>query len=181
MNIVKYIKQLFKKKQKSVSIKYDSSVPHANIKARDFIQGIEAKIRKTPGSFTGDYFPLKHTFADGIYVREISIPKHFLIVGKIHKHCHPNFLLKGDVTVLTEEGVKRIQAPCSMISPAGTKRLLFTHEDTVWTTVHSTNETDLEKIEEQIIAKSYEQLDSKTMNIEIENFVNQISMTEEMA
>ena len=43
--------------------------------------------------------PLKHTFSDGIYVREIFIPQGMLLTGKIHKHKHPNFLLKGEVMV----------------------------------------------------------------------------------
>ena len=47
--------------------------------------------------------PLKHTFSDGIYVREITIPAGMFIVGKIHKHDHPNFLLKGKVVVVTED------------------------------------------------------------------------------
>jgi hypothetical protein len=101
--------------------------------------------------------PLKHTFAPGAYAREIFIPKETLIVGKIHKHSHLNMLMKGTVSVLTEEGPRVFKAPMTMVSPAGTKRVVFAHEDTVWVTVHLTNETDLEKIEEEIIAKSYEE------------------------
>lgn len=100
--------------------------------------------------------PLKHVFAPGAYAREIFIPKGTLIVGKIHKHSHLNMLMKGTVSVLTEEGPKTLEAPLTMVSPAGTKRVVYTHEDTIWVTVHLTNETDLEKIEEEIIAKSYE-------------------------
>ena len=45
--------------------------------------------------------PLNHYFSDGIYVREITIPAGMVIVGKIHKHRHPNFLIKGKVMVIT--------------------------------------------------------------------------------
>ena len=38
--------------------------------------------------------PLTHSFSSGIYVREIFIPAGMFVVGKIHKHDHPNFLLK---------------------------------------------------------------------------------------
>lgn len=100
--------------------------------------------------------PLKHVFAPGAYAREIFIPKDTLVVGKIHRHSHLNMLMKGKVSVLTEEGPKTLEAPLTMVSPAGTKRVVYTHEDTIWVTVHLTNETDLEKIEDQIIAKSYE-------------------------
>lgn len=128
--------------------------------SREHIVALERAIRELPGAIIGDdeTCPLKHSFAPGVYVREIFIPKGMLIVGKLHKHAHPNFLMSGDVSVATEEGVKRIKGPCSMISPAGTKRVVFAHEDTVWITVHVTQETDLAKIEEEVIAKSYDEL-----------------------
>lgn len=101
--------------------------------------------------------PLKHHFAPGAYGREIFIPAGSLVVGKIHKHAHLNMLMKGRVSVATEEGVKHLEAPLTMVSPPGTKRVVYAHEDTVWVTVHLTNETDLEKIEDHVIAKSYDE------------------------
>lgn len=131
---------------------------------RDAIVDFEVVVREFPGALIGDNdtCPLTHKFCDGFYVREIFIPKGMIIVGKIHKHSHPNFLLSGEVTVVTEEGIKRFKAPQSLISPAGTKRVLYTHEDTVWVTCHTNqgNTQDLEKLEEQIIAKDYVELDN---------------------
>ena len=101
--------------------------------------------------------PLTHEFVDGVYVRTIKIPAHSLVVGKIHRHAHPNFLMKGVVTVYTEEhGFQILKAPCSMISPAGTKRALYTHMDCEWTTIHKTDATTPEEAELEIIAPSYE-------------------------
>ena len=104
--------------------------------------------------------PLTHLFAPGVYGRQIFIPKDSLIVGKIHKFAHLNFLMKGKVTVATEEGPVQLEGPLMMVSKAGTKRVVYTHEDTWWATVHLTNETDLEKIEEEIIAPSYASYDA---------------------
>jgi hypothetical protein len=107
--------------------------------------------------------PLKHSFADGMYVREIFIPKGCLIVGKIHKHNHPNFLLKGKVRILTEfEGESILEAPMSIISKAGTKRALFTLEDTVWVTVHlnPNGHTQIcDELENEIIAENYSEIE----------------------
>lgn len=135
--------------------------------AREDILMFEKALRTLPGTKTGDQdnCPLKHSFADGVYVREIFIPKGMLIVGKIHKHSHPNFLMSGEVSVVTEEGYKRLKGPCAMISKAGTKRVVYTHEDTTWITVHVTNETDLEKIEEEVIAKNYDELPNDLIEI----------------
>ena len=123
---------------------------------------IEKAMRKWPNSKTGKEMdkmcPLKHTFVDGMYVREIFMPKGTLIVSKIHRWKHPYFVIKGDTSVLTEEGVVRIKAPYAGITERGTKRVLFMHEDTVWITVHATKSKDLEVIEEQIISKTFDDL-----------------------
>jgi hypothetical protein len=127
---------------------------------RKNILGFQGAIKGMDGAFIGDseVCPLKHTFSDGIYVREIFIPAGTYIVGKIHKHSHPNFLLKGEVDVVTESGNERLVAPLSMISPAGTKRALYAVTDLVWVTVHHnpTNTQDLEKLERIVIADDYE-------------------------
>lgn len=128
---------------------------------REQLQDFETEIKKKDGAFVGDseICPLKHSFTDGIYVREIFIPAGTYIVGKIHKHEHPNFLLSGEVDVVTEEGSVRLKGPMSMISPAGTKRALHAITDLVWTTIHHnpTNTQDMEKLEKIVIADSYEE------------------------
>jgi hypothetical protein len=124
---------------------------------RNWIVNLEEKIASLPNArFGDDAFPLVHTFAGGMYIREIFMPKGNLLTSKIHKFDHPYFILKGECSVLTEDGVKRIKAPCYMITPAGTKRVLYIHEDTVWVTVHRTDGTNIEDVEDDIISKSYE-------------------------
>jgi len=139
-------------------------VDDKKIEIRNKILIIEEAMRKIPGAFIGDSdnCPLKHTFVDGAYVREIFMPKGMLITSKIHKFKHPYFVLKGDVSVMTEDGPVRIKAPFAGVTPVGTKRLLYTHEDTVWITVHVTKETDLDKIENEVIAKSFKELGIET-------------------
>lgn len=105
--------------------------------------------------------PLKHTFTPGLYAREIFVPAGTIVVTKIHKHEHPVFILRGDCTVYSNDGtLKRVTAPCMLVTPAGTKRAVYVHEDTVWVTVHANpdNETDLENLESLLIAKHYEDI-----------------------
>lgn len=119
----------------------------------------ESVLGSMPGAkFGDDACPLKHTFADGLYIRQMTAPEGMLNVSKIHKTTHPYFILKGEFSVLTENGLIRIKAPHTGITKAGTKRIVYFHAETVWITVHATNETDLERIEEEIMAKSYEEL-----------------------
>jgi hypothetical protein len=101
-----------------------------------------------------------HYFADGLYAREIFVPKGVLLTGKIHRTEHLNIISKGDISVVTENGTKRIKAPFTMVSKPGTKRVGYAHEDTVWTTIHATKEVDLEKIELELIAPTFEDFEA---------------------
>ena len=104
-------------------------------------------------------YPLDHVFVDGAYIRTITIPADIIMTSKIHKITHPYFIMKGEVDVLTEHGMQRISAPYQGITKAGTKRVLRTYSEVTWVTVHVTDETDLNKIEKQIIAESYDDLE----------------------
>lgn len=128
--------------------------------AREDILAMEEYMMSMEGALIGDNntCPVTHTFADGMYVREIFIPAGMFVVGKIHKHSHPNFLLSGIVRVVTEFGSDQLTGPISIISKAGTKRALYAITDLVWVTVHlnPTNTQDLGELEDEIIAPSYE-------------------------
>lgn len=99
--------------------------------------------------------PVTHHFSKDLYGRELFIPAGTLLVGKIHKHQSFNILAQGDISLLTEDGVKRVQAPYTVVSKPGIKRVGYAHTDCVWITCHATKETDLEKIEEEVIAKDF--------------------------
>jgi len=98
---------------------------------------------------------VEHYFADGMYGRKMTIEKGVTIVGKIHKHSHVNVISQGIIDVYTEFGTVRYEAPITFVSNPLTKRVVRAIEKTVWTTVHVTNETDLEKIEAEVIAENY--------------------------
>ena len=128
-------------------------------KFRETITALEDKITKTEGGLVGEKLnkanPVKHSFADGCYIREIFNPTGMLIVTKIHKKKHPFFLMKGDMSIITETGVERIQAPYQGITIPGTKRVIYAHTDCVFITVHATEHTDIKKIEEEVIAEDF--------------------------
>ena len=100
------------------------------------------------GTLTRRVIEPVHYFADGLYVREITIPAGTILMGKKHKTAHVNIVSKGDISVCSVGGpVRRIQAPCTLISEPGTQKVAYAHTETVWTTVHATEETDLDKLE----------------------------------
>lgn len=98
--------------------------------------------------------PVEHGFFGGFYLRQITMPANSLIASKVHKTNHPFSITKGRVTVYNEstEECETFTAPHVGITTPGTRRLLFIHEETVWTTFHAVgDETDLAKIEEMVI------------------------------
>jgi len=99
--------------------------------------------------------PLKHTFADGLYIREIFMPKGQIISTGIHKKKHPYFVLKGEISVLSQDGITNIKAPYHGITDPGTKRIIFIHEDSIWITVHATDKNNVEETLNDIVAKDF--------------------------
>ena len=102
--------------------------------------------------------PVKHTFAGGCYIREIYNPANHLIITKIHKKEHPFFLMKGSMSILTEEGIETIEAPYQGVTKPGTKRAIYTHEECVFITVHATDNTSIKEVEEEVVCTKYEDL-----------------------
>ena len=98
--------------------------------------------------------PVTHYFSLGLYARELTIPAGTLLTGKIHKYQQLNIMTQGDLSVMTEEGIKRVGAGFVIVSPPGTKRIAYAHADTKWITVHATDKLDVAEIEQEFIAQS---------------------------
>lgn len=127
----------------------------AELNRRNGIVELQEAIERLDGNLGENPFPLTHHFAPGIYAREILLPKDTLIIGKIHRHEHLVIFLYGDVTVESEKGQERINTPGVFLSPMGIKRAVYAHVDSVMITIHPTEETDLDKIETEVIAPSF--------------------------
>jgi len=101
------------------------------------------------------YNPVVDEFGDGIYIRRIVMPAGQVIVSRIHKKTHPFFILRGAISVLTENGEEFLEAPHHGMTQAGTQRVLFTHEETEFITVHATELTDPDEIEAELTAADF--------------------------
>ncbi len=98
----------------------------------------------------------KHYFADGLYCRELMIPKGTLLTGMIHKKEHIIILFSGELSLWDGDGWARVKAPYFNIAPAGSKRMGYAHEDTVGMNIIATDITDVDEIESALTCKSYE-------------------------
>ena len=106
-----------------------------------------------------DQIPINHFFMEGVYIRKMTMYQGYVVIGAIHKHRHMCFLLEGHLSVASSSGVKEYVAPCYIISEPGEKRILYAHEDSHWynTDKNPNNIEDVEELEKQIVALSYEE------------------------
>lgn len=121
---------------------------------REKIAAIEEELRKLPQV----ELPLRHFFSNGVYARELSIPKGAMLTGRIHRFENMSIITRGEVTVLSIDGLVHLKAGDIMVARAGVKRLIYAHEDTLWTTVHATQERNVEKLWDELTADSYEEM-----------------------
>jgi len=127
---------------------------------RSAIVELEARLRDFP-QFDFDA-NLTHHFSHGVYSRELFMPAGVVVVGKIHRHTCFNVIQHGRVWVVTEgEGLQELIGPTVWVSSPGTKRAVYVMEDTVWITCHGSHETDLARLEAEVIVPSYAALEAE--------------------
>lgn len=103
--------------------------------------------------------PVVHRFTPGLYIRELHLPAGTLAVSMCHKIRHPFVISQGRIEVLSEsEGAVLYEAPFTGITEPGTQRMVRVLEDTIWTTFHATEETDVEKIAAEILTPTFNPL-----------------------
>ena len=110
--------------------------------------------------------PIKHSFADGVYIRQMDMAVGSVVVGAIHKHLHVWFLLTGHITVATEDTTEDYIAPCYVVSTPGVKRVILANDDSIFVNIHKnpSNTQDISELEKEIVALNYK---------EYEEYINQ--------
>ena len=94
---------------------------------------------------------MRHHFADGMYCRQMYIPKGMMAVGKVHKREHFFLVVKGTLRCTTDDGYEDFSAPTLVVVRPGSKRAVFAFDDVICMTFHRTFETDLDAIEREVI------------------------------
>lgn len=93
-------------------------------------------------------FELEQAVTPGLYTRILTMTAGSLVFSKIHMKTHPFVILKGKVSVYDGDKIELFEAPYHGVTPAGTKRVLYVHEETQWATFHPTELDELEEIDE---------------------------------
>ncbi len=116
-----------------------------------------------------DGLPLTHTFSEGVYAREIFMPKGMIVVGHVHNTTHLNMVSSGSALVWIDGVISKIVAPFTFESNAGVRKVLYILEDMLWTTIHVTNERDITVLEDTLIDKE------ASMNIDIDKILKSVT------
>jgi len=138
------------------------------------------------------YCPVIHSFGPGLYVREVKIPKGAFAIGHSQKHEHMNVFLKGEVTILKDDGtVETLKAPMMFVGSPG-RKIGYVHEDVIWLNIYATDLKNVEELEDYYLEKSEVFGDNEDMNFNMQKvkrevdrrdykaLLDELSITEEM-
>ena len=89
-----------------------------------------------------------------MYAREVTIPEGALVTGVTYKYPQINILSQGRMRVMIEDDIHEIEAPYTVVSDRGIKRIAFAITQCVWTTILQTHLTDIDEIEKEFFAYS---------------------------
>ena len=95
---------------------------------------------------------ITHRFAPGVYTKEMYVPAGCMITGAIHKTEHISIFLEGKMLVPDETGKTiEINGPIVEVAKPGIKRIGIVLEPVRWITIHATDVTDLDELDEMLL------------------------------
>lgn len=135
----------------SVPARNDATYPNQAIlmpvPSREQIEALQRELAKLPQCEP----QTQHYFADGMYLRTVFRRRGVCVVGKVHKKEHFFIVLSGEMSIWTEEGMKRVEGPFVWVSKPGTKRVTYAHTDATAMTMHQVTSLNLDEIEEELV------------------------------
>jgi len=119
-----------------------------DVPTREQIERLQHEVAQMPQA----ELPTEHYFSEaGMYCRKVFRPAGTLIIGKVHKQHHLFLCAMGEIIAWTENGMRRLQAGDVVESKPGTKRVTLATTDAIGITIHKTDKTDLDEIEEELV------------------------------
>lgn len=127
---------------------------------RNKLDGYEDALKELFGSDRGEMDDINDNgltefLMGSAYVRCLFIPKENTIVSKLWNRDRVWIISEGEVTFVTEMGLRRVKAPYTQFVPQGSKVALYAHEDTVWYAVAQVKTKNIEEAELEVTATDY--------------------------
>lgn len=100
-----------------------------------------------------------HYFSDGLYAKQMSIPKGAIACQHKHEYDHLSILAQGKVRVLFDnDAFEEFTAPSCINIKQGVNHTIMALEDSTWFCIHHTFETDMNKIDTVLIKQQKEEV-----------------------
>ena len=99
-----------------------------------------------------EVFQISHDYCGPLYMRKMIMPKDSVVVSAVHHTNHFWFLLKGKISVTTDEETVEHIAPCYSRSLKGAKRFIICVEECLFINVDAnpTESKDIEEIQDDL-------------------------------
>ena len=118
----------------------------------DALQSAMIELPQAPGMDT------THFFGGGMYCRRIAIPAGRVIVSKVHSTEHMFIGCVGELLVAGQGENYTLRPGDVVVSPVGTKRVVFSVTDVVVMTVHKTDKTSVDDLEAELMSDNGQSL-----------------------
>lgn len=107
--------------------------------------------------------PLEHFHIKGVYVRKGFIPAGTMLTGKVHNFESISILAQGTLRITNGTDSKIISAPHTFVDKAGIKRLGYAETDCTFITIHRTDNTEIEDIENELVSTTLEEYEQRLL------------------
>jgi quercetin dioxygenase-like cupin family protein len=98
---------------------------------------------------------IQHHFSEGLYAKQMALPKGHLACQHKHNYDHLSILAQGKVKVLFDNDiVETYTAPTCINIVKDVNHTILALEDSVWFCIHKTEETDVNKVDEVLIKQT---------------------------
>lgn len=116
------------------------------------MQTVAEQFKELNGVFEID-LGIKHYFSDGVYAKQMMLPKGYFAISHAHNYDHLSILAKGKVIVKTDNGEQVYEAPTCITIEKHLNHSITAVEDAHWFCIHATKETNTDKVDEVLIMK----------------------------
>lgn len=115
---------------------------------RETVDALQDELSKLPQAIGME---TDHFFMGGMYCRKFFLPAGILVVSKVHKTDHLFVGCSGELLVWGQGEKYTLRSGDVVPSPAGTKRVVYARGDCVVMTIHKTDVTNVDDLEEELI------------------------------
>ena len=98
---------------------------------RERVERLEASMLTMPQADC----PVRHHFAPGVYLREMTIPAGTIVTGAVHKTTNLIVVSMGRLRIVTEDGTREVVAGDTVTCRPGMKNAVVALEDSRWTNI----------------------------------------------